>query len=255
MPSSTCHISLWDARDVLKIENMRTCIGQARSRGRDCTVAIACHNRQKANSLMDALNRRYPDPAALEADLLRLAGLLLCQRFHQNQSQEIVDKWNTYLEDLRESRSSSSETSVSTTQSTTQSTRSESSQTSSQSSSRISHTVTIPTPIIDESPVRSAEQPPTSPSAATTQGAENAASPSVACTRRHIRRRAIDDSCPICYEDFLLRDQDQLVWCKSGCGRTVHKTCFDTWKTACLDREAAVTCVMCRTQWARDCAC
>jgi hypothetical protein len=204
---------------------------------------------------MDALNRRSPDPVALEADLLRLAGLLLCPRFHQNQSQEIVVKWNTYLEDLRESRSSSSETSVSTTESTTPSTRSDSTQISSQGSSRISNTVRIPTPIVDESPVRSAEQPPISPSAATTQRAETAASPSVACTRRHVRRRAIDDSCPICYEDFLLRDQHQLVWCKSGCGRTVHKTCFDTWKTACLDRGAAATCVICRTQWARDCAC
>ena len=251
MSSSTYNGTLWYTQNVLRIETRSTCIGQARSRCRGCNVAVAYENRKKANSLMNTLSRKSPDPVALEADLLDLARLLLCRRFHQDQAQEIVHKWNTYLEDLRESQSPSSETSVSITQSTS----SASTQISSQSSRRISHTVRTPTPIIDESPSRSVAQSPTSPSAATTPHADAATSPSLSCTRRHVRRRAIDDSCPICYEDFLLRDQDQLVWCKSGCGRTAHKTCFDTWKATCLGDGARVTCVICRARWARDCAC
>lgn len=76
-----------------------------------------------------------------------------------------------------------------------------------------------------------------------------------ACTTRHARRLAIDDCCPICHDDFLLRDRDRLVWCKSGCGRTVHQDCFETWEKACQDGDRTVTCGICRTPWSQDCDC
>ncbi len=35
-----------------------------------------------------------------------------------------------------------------------------------------------------------------------------------------------EEPCPICYEDMVGQDLDNLVWCRYGCGRNVHGKCM-----------------------------
>ena len=49
------------------------------------------------------------------------------------------------------------------------------------------------------------------------------------CTAQHVPRRRIDDNCPICTEPMSRRRLGDLVWCKSQCGKSVHRSCFESW--------------------------
>jgi hypothetical protein len=51
------------------------------------------------------------------------------------------------------------------------------------------------------------------------------------CREIHVSRRPTGEDCPICtasMADSPLRD---LVWCKARCGRSVHRTCFEAWRS------------------------
>jgi hypothetical protein len=82
---------------------------------------------------------------------------------------------------------------------------------------------------------------------------QNAVKVRESCTRTHVRRLDIDDECPICQEDY--RADDSLVWCKDGCGRTVHRDCFQEWQAHLDNSETSATCAFCRKVWASDCEC
>jgi hypothetical protein len=56
------------------------------------------------------------------------------------------------------------------------------------------------------------------------------------------------DICAICYED--LRGGEQLVYCKSGCGKSLHTACFKEWQNHA--RGGEVNCVYCRAVWVSD---
>ena len=58
-------------------------------------------------------------------------------------------------------------------------------------------------------------------------------------TRKEISE---DDCCPICLEDF---GDEALVWCKSQCGNSVHKTCFMKW----FQKKSEASCILCRASW------
>jgi len=77
------------------------------------------------------------------------------------------------------------------------------------------------------------------------------------CTRAHARRLPVDEECSVCYRDELMSScaRDRLVWCKNGCGRSVHKVCFLVWMRECVLHERAVTCVYCRRGWVDRCGC
>lgn len=77
------------------------------------------------------------------------------------------------------------------------------------------------------------------------------------CTRAHVRRLPLDEECAICYDDVPLSrcESSTLVWCKSGCGRSVHRECFEAWETSCAQESRAATCTHCRTRWEDGCAC
>ncbi|GIM11794.1 hypothetical protein Vretimale_15256 [Volvox reticuliferus] len=67
-----------------------------------------------------------------------------------------------------------------------------------------------------------------------------------------VKRREIDeeDPCPICYEDMVGQDLDNLVWCRFGCGRNVHGKCMGVWmehQVQSLGKE--LTCPLCRSEW------
>lgn len=67
--------------------------------------------------------------------------------------------------------------------------------------------------------------------------------------------------CPICFEPLIEpgeqarfdSDSRSLVYCRTSCGNTIHKECFDQWsksqKEAMFYRSNPVTCVYCRAPW------
>jgi hypothetical protein len=76
------------------------------------------------------------------------------------------------------------------------------------------------------------------------------------CTRNHVRRLPLNGICPICHEDELLSacDASKLVWCRSGCGRTIHKECMLGWIAQCGINRRQVNCPVCRGGW-DECDC
>ncbi|XP_014562465.1 hypothetical protein COCVIDRAFT_10920 [Bipolaris victoriae FI3] len=77
------------------------------------------------------------------------------------------------------------------------------------------------------------------------------------CTRPHARRILLSDPCPICHEGGPLSNSPaaDLVWCKSSCGRPVHKSCFEAWRTQREQDGRNPTCVICRADWDDECDC
>ncbi|KAF1944953.1 hypothetical protein EJ02DRAFT_463788 [Clathrospora elynae] len=77
------------------------------------------------------------------------------------------------------------------------------------------------------------------------------------CTSTHVRRLPLNEECPICNEEGLLLECDAsaLVWCRSSCGRTVHKSCFDDWRAQCLIDGRSLKCAVCREAWDEGCEC
>lgn len=51
-----------------------------------------------------------------------------------------------------------------------------------------------------------------------------------------------EESCPICLED--INNGEDIEFCKSVCGKCVHKLCFDLWCT-----KNPPKCVYCRADW------
>jgi len=47
------------------------------------------------------------------------------------------------------------------------------------------------------------------------------------CTVAHISRRSVDEDCVICTMPMVNCSLSELVWCKSTCGRSVHRDCFE----------------------------
>ena len=73
------------------------------------------------------------------------------------------------------------------------------------------------------------------------------------CTQTHVRRLPIADECPICYEAMT---EEGLVWCKRGCGQSVHGECMDAWKASLVAGGNLVRCTMCRGRWEDgECGC
>ena len=54
-----------------------------------------------------------------------------------------------------------------------------------------------------------------------------------------------DDECPICYESFFETQNEKTVWCKEGCGKSIHEACFNKW----AKQKISATCVWCRAKW------
>ncbi|KAJ3098848.1 hypothetical protein HDU97_003711 [Phlyctochytrium planicorne] len=60
------------------------------------------------------------------------------------------------------------------------------------------------------------------------------------------------DSCPICYDDFVVGDEsgaNALVYCVGSCGNPLHAECFKEWNKNCGKKGQETTCVYCRSVW------
>lgn len=82
--------------------------------------------------------------------------------------------------------------------------------------------------------------------------------PLLPCTHSVCRRPlpAVDAECLICQDTLNLTDP--MVWCKSGCGVNMHRSCFDSWVASRVedDETSTLRCCHCRQAWdATACAC
>lgn len=57
----------------------------------------------------------------------------------------------------------------------------------------------------------------------------------------------LDDICPICLTDICDEPLSSLCYCKYGCGKSVHKECFDVWTKSGIN---SGVCIFCRAKWA-----
>jgi hypothetical protein len=56
------------------------------------------------------------------------------------------------------------------------------------------------------------------------------------------QRDTLGECCSICFEDFT--KSEDLVYCKTRCGKSVHTDCFVKWA-----KVRTATCVYCRSKW------
>ena len=96
-------VPTWDGRELLEITNpdtgYTTRVGYAPSQRRRCRNPIAAHNRAAADKILNKLPRvASRNPNILEDELLDLAELSLCRRYHQGQAEEVVAKWNCTIQ-------------------------------------------------------------------------------------------------------------------------------------------------------------
>ena len=57
-----------------------------------------------------------------------------------------------------------------------------------------------------------------------------------------IKKKSINDLCPICLDD--LDNGDELDYCKYSCGKNIHKECFQMWA-----KSKSLHCIFCRKEW------
>ncbi|KAI2630756.1 hypothetical protein GGR54DRAFT_168162 [Hypoxylon sp. NC1633] len=100
----------WDPEAVLGLFNCSThsitCIGHARTQGRQCQRTIAQGTIRYALDVLRGLSSAYQ--AAKSPELLEVADTLLCWQ-HRNQSSEIHSQWRRKLRDAESSSATSSE--------------------------------------------------------------------------------------------------------------------------------------------------
>jgi E3 ubiquitin-protein ligase ZSWIM2 len=81
-----------------------------------------------------------------------------------------------------------------------------------------------------------------------------AAAAAAANAQKRVPRREIgpDDTCPICCDD-INPTQRQVVFCRFGCGNSIHTTCFMQYASHALGSGGAeggkVLCPLCRSDW------
>ncbi|OCK73389.1 hypothetical protein K432DRAFT_473983 [Lepidopterella palustris CBS 459.81] len=71
----------------------------------------------------------------------------------------------------------------------------------------------------------------------------------------HVARRPIADICPICFDRMADMSLADLIWCKSSCGQSFHKTCIAKWESMRENADAPLNCAFCRGPWQPPCDC
>ena len=98
-------VTRWDPSKVLgHIDNRScniTCVGYARTANRRCRNPIAAENRAKAAMVVTGLSRLDISSPEVTCLLKRLAPLVLCRRWHQDQAVDVVDDWRHDVATLR----------------------------------------------------------------------------------------------------------------------------------------------------------
>lgn len=281
----------WCPEDVLELSLDGCCVGYAPSKRRECHNRIRYHD---VHSLVIAMAEKQPDPERLRPDLVSLARHGLCYLHRNTQCEGVVNKWTSRMEaafpvevgrtrELGPAMQGRPATAAFTSvqldslrsrvaQQVVQQLEPLDSTTSPRygaAHSAAAESVVVPErarsmnrPIIAAAPVGPAE-----PISGTTPLSSATSLPNVSqveprptpqrCTRPHARRLPLDEECPICYEGGPLSECDasEVVWCRSNCGRSVHKTCFQDWRAQCGTDRNRLTCAVCRSDWHEHSGC
>lgn len=101
-------VTRWDPSRVLaNIDNRScniTCVGYARTANRRCRNHIAAENQAKAAALVAGMSRLDISSPEVTCLLKRLAPLVLCRRWHQDQAVDMVADWRDEVAALRRER-------------------------------------------------------------------------------------------------------------------------------------------------------
>ena len=101
-------LTRWNPSSVLaNIDNSAcnfTCVGTGKTTHRRCRNPIAAENQAKAAILVTAMSRLDISSPEVTCLLKRLAPLVLCRRWHQNQAVDVVDNWRDDVAALRRER-------------------------------------------------------------------------------------------------------------------------------------------------------
>lgn len=98
----------WDpSRTLANIDNRSCnirCVGYARTANRRCRNLIATENQAKAAIIVTEMSRLDISSPEVTCLLKRLAPLVLCRRWHQDQAVDVVDDWRDEVAALRRER-------------------------------------------------------------------------------------------------------------------------------------------------------
>jgi hypothetical protein len=217
--------SLWSPTTILQLCNDSRCVGHAPSKSRKCLARIRKANVQRCTSIIADMAQQTPDAVLLAPQLRLLAECGLCVRWHQYQIDAMVGKWSERMR-------------------------------AAFPAAQVGPQV-IPAPV--PSTTRARTVSPTPPHTVRTPASVPGPSRTVPvprCHRTHVRRLPTDEECSICCDEVVMSEGDgTLVWCKSGCGKSVHKECFEVWRQSCVRARKAATCVYCRGKWKDTCGC
>ncbi|MCJ1377148.1 hypothetical protein MMC17_000240, partial [Xylographa soralifera] len=90
---------------ILELDSLSTtCVGWAKTQGRRCRNPIAYHNQVAARSALADGDQKLRAGRSVESVLHNVAPLLLCRRWHQNQTGEVATKWCKKVDSYQESR-------------------------------------------------------------------------------------------------------------------------------------------------------
>jgi hypothetical protein len=275
MPSSGTRTNeIWKPHELFELYNPKpmsfSCKGSA------ATCKRRCHNvpasRSTVNGILDRLSMQEPDERVMYDDLLEAAELSCCRRWHQGQAEKIAADWYDLVKDLRwtrraprteaepriaeQQRSATISTSnrrgrgrrtlletPSPTFSTEQDSRTVSPARSTISPSVPSTSFSIPstTSTTSTSSLDSVDRTlSTVHEQVHAPQAELDRLQTERCSPAHAIRRPLLGDCAICYEGLSDTALGNLVWCKSQCGNSVHKECWEHWSRESTSRARCV---------------
>lgn len=59
-----------------------------------------------------------------------------------------------------------------------------------------------------------------------------------------------DETCCVCYE--VMDSQQNLTFCKVGCGKNIHTECMERWVRHKIQNHQSISCPLCRTRWGEN---
>ena len=191
----------WAPAEVLDLDSISsgfTCVGYAKSKGRQCRNAIAFANRQEAVKILREMSRLDPQSRRLDDKLEELAIRLLCKSWHRDQAVDMKEQWLDDIEDYVATEAARRE----------------------EESRQQTH----------------ADPAPSSPHGSSSQAThhhERDSSPislpadELAALIPGAFPREVEGDCSICHEDLI--GDGAIVHCRAQCGQNFHADCIDLW--------------------------
>jgi hypothetical protein len=207
-----------------------TCVGWARTQGRQCHNIIAGHNRSAACALLDRGTRRFQSGQAIGNILTELTPLVLCRRWHQNQAVEMRDKWARkvaqFEERLREAARRVLEDFLDDDNEDESNEESDAEDDSGGESEDIDGDSGDNSE--DDIENDSEDEREDERDEISRPGRQTSATTG---SRRIVTRKpAQGEDCHICYDPLISASaQKPLVWCRLECGINFHKECMGGW--------------------------